>query len=56
MPMTAAMEDGGVLFDGVFDFAGEDFFAGHDDHVFFSAGDEEVAVGVDSGDVAGFEP
>ncbi len=48
-------DDGGVLLEGVFDFAGEDFFAGHDDHVFFAAGDVEVAFGVEAGDVAGFE-
>jgi len=47
--------DGGVLEEDVFDFAGEGFFTGDDDHFFFAAGDVEEAIGVDHAEVAGLE-
>ena len=51
-----AFSDAFDFVDAVFDFAGVDVFAVHDDEVFQAVDDVDVAVFVHVGEVAGMEP
>ena len=55
-PTTATASTAGMLEQHVLDLGGEDVEARHDDQVLGPVDEEQVAVVVDHGDVAGAQP